>query len=54
VRNNERISLYYPVLLKFDCLFFYCFAIDEKILSLYAKGMTTTDIKEQIKELYDV
>jgi len=27
VRNNERISLYYPVLLKFDCLFFYCFAI---------------------------
>ena len=28
--------------------------LDEKILSLYAKGMTTTDIKEQIKELYDV
>ncbi len=26
----------------------------KKILSLYAKGMTTTDIKEQIKELYDV
>ncbi len=23
--------------------------LDEKILSLYAKGMTTTDIKEQIK-----
>ena len=28
--------------------------LDDKILSLYAKGMTTTDIKEQIKELYDV
>ena len=28
--------------------------LDEKVLSLYAKGMTTTDIKEQIKELYDV
>jgi len=28
--------------------------LDEKILSPYAKGMTTTDIKEQIKELYDV
>ena len=28
--------------------------LDEKILSLYAKGMTTTDIKEQIRELYDV
>lgn len=28
--------------------------LDEKILSLYAKGMTTTDIKEQIKELYDI
>lgn len=28
--------------------------LDEKILSLYAKGMTATDIKEQIKELYDV
>ena len=28
--------------------------LDEKILSLYAKGMTTTDIKDQIRELYDV
>lgn len=28
--------------------------LDDKILSLYAKGMTTTDIKEQIKELYNV
>lgn len=28
--------------------------LDEKILSLYAKGMTTTDIKEQIRELYDI
>ena len=28
--------------------------LDEKILSLYAKGMTTTDIKEQVKELYDI
>lgn len=28
--------------------------LDEKILSLYAKGMTTTDIKEQIRELYNV
>lgn len=28
--------------------------LDEKILSLYASGMTTTDIKEQVKELYDV
>lgn len=28
--------------------------LDEKILSLYAKGMTTTDIKDQIRELYDI
>ncbi len=28
--------------------------LDEKILSLYAKGMTTRDIAEQIRELYDV
>ena len=28
--------------------------LDKKILSLYAKGMTTTDIKEQIRELYDI
>jgi putative transposase len=27
---------------------------DEKILALYAKGMTTRDIQELIKELYDV
>lgn len=28
--------------------------IEDKILSLYSKGMTTRDISEQIKELYDV
>lgn len=28
--------------------------IEDKILSLYAKGMTTRDISEQVKELYDV
>lgn len=28
--------------------------LDEKILSLYAKGMTTADIKEQIRELYNI
>ena len=28
--------------------------IEDKILSLYAKGMTTRDIAEQVKELYDV
>jgi putative transposase len=27
---------------------------DEKILALYAKGMTTRDIQEVIRELYDV
>ena len=27
---------------------------DEKILALYAKGMTTRDIQEMVKELYDV
>ena len=27
---------------------------DEKILSLYARGMTTRDIKEQIEDLYGV
>ena len=27
---------------------------DEKILALYAKGMTTRDIQEIVKELYDV
>lgn len=27
---------------------------DEKILALYAKGMTTRDIQETVKELYDV
>jgi putative transposase len=27
---------------------------DEKILALYAKGMTTRDIQEVVKELYDV
>jgi len=29
-------------------------SIEDKILSLYAKGMTTRDISEQVKELYDV
>lgn len=28
--------------------------LEEKILGLYSKGMTTRDIKDQIKELYDV
>ena len=28
--------------------------IEDKILSLYSKGMTTRDISDQIKELYDV
>ena len=28
--------------------------IEDKVLSLYAKGMTTRDISEQIKELYEV
>ena len=28
--------------------------LDEKILSLYARGMTTRDIRDQIKELYGV
>lgn len=28
--------------------------LDEKILALYSTGMTTNDIKEQIKQLYDV
>ena len=28
--------------------------IEDKIISLYAIGMTTRDISEQIKELYDV
>ena len=28
--------------------------IEERIMSLYASGMTTRDIKEQIKGLYDV
>jgi putative transposase len=28
--------------------------LDEKILSLYAKGMTTRDIADQIRELYEV
>lgn len=28
--------------------------IEDKVLSLYSKGMTTRDISEQIKELYDV
>ena len=28
--------------------------IEERILSLYAAGMSTRDIKEQIKGLYDV
>lgn len=28
--------------------------IEDKILSLYATGMTTRDIAEQIKELYDI
>ncbi len=27
---------------------------DEKILALYAKGMTTRDIQQIVKELYDV
>ena len=27
---------------------------DEKILALYAKGMTTRDIQEIVRELYDV
>lgn len=27
---------------------------DEKIISLYARGMTTRDIQSQLKELYDV
>jgi transposase-like protein len=28
--------------------------LDEKIISLYARGMTTRDIQEQLKDLYDV
>ncbi len=28
--------------------------IEDKVLALYSKGMTTRDISEQIKELYEV
>ena len=28
--------------------------LDEKIISLYARGMTARDIQEQLKDLYDV
>lgn len=49
---RDRDSSFEPLIVKKGQSRFNGF--DDKILSLYARGMTTRDIQEQLQELYDV